>query len=277
MIAFYHTILPGLLTAPPVPFKTILIGLIGGYFMAGAVMGYSQQPSLRKEKPVTLSRLWAHAALTAALGWLLCGMWHLWHLPLIVLVLHSGVHMIGRSFRKRNAIWFAGLHGTLLIVLGITAVQLARIPASGGFWVDIWGERYLKAVIFAGGFAAVWFFCAEAVGHAVRPLLDQLEAERDRLRLKGCGDLLRIFDRRGLEQAGATIGKLERFLILVFVLSGQITAIGFLVAAKSIFRFGELKDIENRMESEYITIGTLISFALGIGAGYAVKFAIGAV
>ncbi|MFP4347082.1 MAG: hypothetical protein ACLFQY_02270, partial [Desulfococcaceae bacterium] len=155
VIAFFQTKLPDLLTAPPAPFKTLLTGLAGAFFLAGAVMGYSQQPSARNEGRATLSRLWTHAALTAALGWLLCGMWNLWHLPLTVFVLHSGLHLIGRSFRKRNAIWFAGLHGTLLILLGIAAVQLARIPGSGGFWVDIWGERYLKAVIFLGGFAAV--------------------------------------------------------------------------------------------------------------------------
>ncbi len=39
---------------------------------------------------------------------------------------------------------------------------------------------------------------------------------------------------------------------------------GFFIAAKSIFRFGELKDHENRMEAEYITIGTMLSFSWGV-------------
>lgn len=62
------------------------------------------------------------------------------------------------------------------------------------------------------------------------------------------------------------IGQLERALIFVFVLVQQFSAIGFLIAAKSIFRFGELRDRSNRMEAEYIIIGTLISFLWAIVA-----------
>jgi len=57
-------------------------------------------------------------------------------------------------------------------------------------------------------------------------------------------------------------------LIFLFVSLGQPASIGFLVAAKSIFRFGELKDRGNRMEAEYITIGSLMSFGWAITTGY---------
>ena len=64
------------------------------------------------------------------------------------------------------------------------------------------------------------------------------------------------------------IGQWERALIFLFVCSGQFGSIGFLVAAKSIFRFGELKDRDNRMEAEYITIGTLMSFGWALVSAY---------
>ncbi|MDK2834698.1 MAG: hypothetical protein PWR29_1421 [Methanolobus sp.] len=54
----------------------------------------------------------------------------------------------------------------------------------------------------------------------------------------------------GLLNAGLWIGRLERFLILTFVLLDQYQAIGLLVAAKSIFRF-----TTDRKVSEYILIG----------------------
>ncbi len=41
------------------------------------------------------------------------------------------------------------------------------------------------------------------------------------------------------------------------------------MAAKSIFRFGELKETTQRMQAEYIMIGTLWSFAYGIAASFA--------
>lgn len=47
------------------------------------------------------------------------------------------------------------------------------------------------------------------------------------------------------------------------------SAIGFLIAAKSVFRFGELSDRANRLEAEYITIGTLLSFAIGVAVSMA--------
>jgi len=68
----------------------------------------------------------------------------------------------------------------------------------------------------------------------------------------------------GLKNGGRIIGYLERMLIFVFILSGQFAGVGFLVTAKSIFRFGELKDSENRKQAEYIIIGTFTSFLLAI-------------
>lgn len=79
---------------------------------------------------------------------------------------------------------------------------------------------------------------------------------------------------RGFEKGGAYIGIAERFLIHLFVFSGQPGAVGFLVAAKSIFRFGELSDHQNRLEAEYITIGTLVSFSWGLSVSLLTKFLI---
>lgn len=79
----------------------------------------------------------------------------------------------------------------------------------------------------------------------------------------------------GLEDGGRVIGYLERLLIFIFLLANQFAAIGFLVAAKSIFRFGEFKDSENRMQAEYIIIGTFSSFIYAILVGMAVRWLIG--
>ncbi|MEQ8846374.1 hypothetical protein [Botrimarina sp.] len=73
---------------------------------------------------------------------------------------------------------------------------------------------------------------------------------------------------RGFPDGGAVIGRLERSLIYLFVVGGTPTAIGFLIAAKSVFRFGELSDRANRLEAEYITIGTLMSFAVGLAVSH---------
>lgn len=64
--------------------------------------------------------------------------------------------------------------------------------------------------------------------------------------------------KEGLPKAGAIIGTLERGLAFLFILSGQPQNIGFLLAAKSVLRFSSTK--ENRAVSEYVIIGTLLSF-----------------
>jgi Protein of unknown function (DUF3307) len=71
----------------------------------------------------------------------------------------------------------------------------------------------------------------------------------------------------GIKDAGKYIGMLERILIFVFVITTFWEGIGFLLAAKSIFRFGDLKENKEIKLTEYILIGTLLSFGIAIIIG----------
>ncbi len=77
-----------------------------------------------------------------------------------------------------------------------------------------------------------------------------------------------------LPNAGKYIGILERLMTFLFILLGQWAAIGFLMAAKSIFRFGDLTNAKDRKLTEYILIGTLLSFGLAIVTGLLVRLVI---
>ncbi len=70
-----------------------------------------------------------------------------------------------------------------------------------------------------------------------------------------------------LEDAGKYIGILERLLVFIFVILNHWEAVGFLITAKSVFRFGDLKESKHRKLTEYILIGTLISFGIAIMIG----------
>jgi uncharacterized protein DUF3307 len=70
---------------------------------------------------------------------------------------------------------------------------------------------------------------------------------------------------------GATIGVLERLLIVAFVLTGSTAAIGFVVAAKTLARFRQLDD---RDFAEYYLLGTLASVAVALGSGLAAAAAL---
>ncbi|WP_026716214.1 DUF3307 domain-containing protein [Flavobacterium gelidilacus] len=75
-----------------------------------------------------------------------------------------------------------------------------------------------------------------------------------------------------LQNAGNYIGILERLFVFCFIITNHFEAIGFLLAAKSIFRFGDLKEAKDRKLTEYVLIGTLLSFGIAILAGLLVEF-----
>lgn len=81
-------------------------------------------------------------------------------------------------------------------------------------------------------------------------------------------------DDTSLANAGNYIGILERLFVFCFILTGHFEAIGFLLAAKSIFRFGDLMEAKERKLTEYVLIGTLISFGIALITGLLVQFLI---
>lgn len=79
----------------------------------------------------------------------------------------------------------------------------------------------------------------------------------------------------GLENAGKYIGYIERILILTFVITSQYAAIGFILAAKSIFRMGDLKEEGDRKFTEYVMVGTLLSVAISLFCGLFIVHVLG--
>ena len=78
-----------------------------------------------------------------------------------------------------------------------------------------------------------------------------------------------------LQNAGNYIGMLERLFVFFFIITGHFEAIGFLLAAKSIFRFGDLKEAKDRKLTEYVLIGTLLSFGIALLIGLLVQQGLG--
>ncbi|MCY4781391.1 DUF3307 domain-containing protein [Sphingobacterium sp. UT-1RO-CII-1] len=74
-----------------------------------------------------------------------------------------------------------------------------------------------------------------------------------------------------LFDAGWVIGIIERILIVLFIQVGFLSGIGFLLAAKSIFRFGDLNNTKDTKFTEYVLIGTFSSFLFAIIIGYLLK------
>ncbi len=121
---------------------------------------------------------------------------------------------------------------------------------SGGLWADFTPLPALM-LLFAGAILATRAG-GYAIGLLMQPFADKLPAEISAESLPG---------------AGRVIGQLERGLIFALILLGQPEGVGLLIAAKSILRFGAVRD--DRALSEYVIIGTLASFGWAIIVAYA--------
>jgi hypothetical protein len=140
-----------------------------------------------------------------------------------------------------------------MIVVYLPAWDVAMAPGLGA---DFFGDLWPKLLALTAGAVLSVFAGNVVIGLAVESLLAEMRQPKMHGEVDG--------QRRGFENGGKYIGQLERALILLFVLAGQPQGVGFLVAAKSVFRFGDLKEHRDRMEAEYIIIGTMLSFGWGL-------------
>lgn len=70
-----------------------------------------------------------------------------------------------------------------------------------------------------------------------------------------------------MPNAGKVIGVLERILTLTFIIVSQYSAVGFLIAAKSILRYRN----DETLKTEYVLIGTMLSFGIAVIAGIVIN------
>ncbi len=239
--------------------KHLLIPLLSAHLMGDFLL---QPDFLAKANRDGILYSFLHASIVAGLSYLLCGTWTLWQIPAVILATHSTLDRL-KSHREDWRFFILGQVGHILVIVALS-MTLAIHPLPPSLWLSFLGPVYGKFLVLLSAFVAAVPGGGVLVQMVVNPLLKQIEEVTQ----EGGKQT------RGLHKAGKLIGQLERTLILVFVLTGEISAIGFLVAAKSIFRFGELKDRENRMEAEYIIIGTLLSFTVAIVVGYLARLAL---
>lgn len=262
--------------------KQLLICLVASHFV-GDFIFQSDKDASNKLRPLILLK---HSFIVAILSYVLCGVWTQWRIPLVIFCTHLVIDWIKEKAVKREGLsnkWSIyaffidqAAHIFIIIILAITIIPVSSVAGAGAnaislFWVDLFGKGFLKLLIVLSGAILAVKAGGILIGMAVRPFFDEIKNNENdvAMKTKASG--------RGLKNGGKVIGQLERSLIFLFILMGQLSGIGFLIAAKSVFRFGEVKDPRHRMEAEYIIIGTLMSFGYGMSIAYATKFFVGLV
>jgi len=209
----------------------------------------------KREKKAASVFLYVHAALAGLLTYVIVQDWSLWLVPVIISVTHFGIDLWKLHQESDNLRYFLidqALHLLVLFILWISVTQnwsevlpfITSLLASEVFLVYLTG--YL-IVIFPIGFI---------IGKATRRWQKEIKKE-DGI--------------KSLAKAGRYIGIFERILVLTFILTNNFSAIGFLIAAKSILRFSDKSKSGARKQTEYVLIGTLMSFALTIIIGFLMR------
>lgn len=216
-----------------------------------------QSDAMAKNKR-RMNPLLNHAATHALLAYVAVGCWAGWGIPLAVFVGHAAVDYVkARAPRSQRVFWVdQAVHLVVLVAIAFGAA-VAKYESA---WVNFFDRDWTSLCLLVAGAILCVRVLAIVIGFWVEPYLNEIKAAGEDGFASGAS--------RGLTNGGRTIGQWERALIFLLVLVGQPAGIGFLIAAKSIFRFGELMDRRNRMEAEYITVGTLMSFGMAIAISF---------
>lgn len=233
------------------PEVIIFLRLLAAHLLADFFLQKTKWISGKREGASSIY-LYYHVIVVGVLTYLFLGDWSQWQLPLFIMVTHLLID-IWKSTAEDKTRYFLidqSLH-ILMLVIGWAWYIGLELEAIQQFWTGMNNTTFWIVL-------SSYLLILRPVGFFIEKLTLRWKKELDRLSIN--------FD--GLNEAGTWIGYLERFIILTFILIGQYSAIGFLIAAKSIFRFtGKEKDKQRRKHTEYILIGTLLSFSLAILAG----------
>ena len=226
--------------------KLLLAHLLGDFLLQPTSWVLDKES--KKHKSIYL---YIHTAIHGILAWILVGEMAFGWFAMVLALLHGGIDFIKLYFQKtktkRN--WFVidqALH-LVVIVLIISVYKKLTIDfeiLNNEFWIITTGILFLTkpTSIILKNVISIW--------------TPENVSEND----------------SSLQNAGNYIGILERLLIFCFLMTNHFEAIGFLLAAKSIFRFGDLKEATDRKLTEYVLIGTLLSFGIAILIGLLAQY-----
>lgn len=254
-----------------IPFSYEEASILVRLLIAHCITDFLLQPNKwiadKRRKIWNSKYLWYHGLLTGAVAWLFVPQLNLWWVILIIIITHTITDGWKLSTEKKlgSRLSFFLLdqliHITILVIMWLWVV-------SGWEKMNIFIETFLpnyRILLRILGYLLM----IGPVGYIIQFLTRKwfLELNPD----------------DSLKEAGKWIGILERVLTITFIYISQFSAIGFLIAAKSILRVidkpekpnGEptlIKPFSSRKRTEYVLIGTFLSFTIAILTGLVINW-----
>lgn len=229
--------------------KLLLAHIIGDFFL---------QPQKwvkdKERKKLKSPKLYLHILIHIVL--LLVILWDLslWPVVLLIGVTHFIIDAIKLSIQKKKTKRLLFFIDQALHILVILIVYFMYTNTEMDFKALFTEENLLLLTCFA--------FLTQPVSILMKTIFSKW-------------DISKLTEgNESLKDAGKYIGILERILVFIFIVADHWEAVGFLITAKSVFRFGDLKESKHRKLTEYILIGTLISFGIAILTGILFQIAL---
>ncbi|MFW6154191.1 MAG: DUF3307 domain-containing protein [Planctomycetota bacterium] len=227
-----------------------------------------------KRERKTLALLY-HTVAHAVGAYVMLGLPRAWPVAVLLAAAHGLQDSLKERFlsRARPAEAAPGGRGTIfavdqglhLLIAAVLAAWLAWREAGTPLWSALAGDAFLRVLVVVTG-----LIVSVQVGKVLIGMLTAPYAARVR-RADPPGD-----DADTPNDIHVVIGQVERMLVYLLVVTGNMTAVGFVVAAKSVFRFGDIAKAGPRREAEYILVGSLMSFTWAIFIGWLTAYVLAA-
>ncbi len=230
--------------------KLLLAHLLGDFLLQPDAWVASKE-----KKKIKSGKFYLHLAVHTGLSLLFLAHWRYWYVILLVVLSHGFIDLLKLYLQKKHNRRFWFFTDQTLHLLSIFLITLLY-----GYHHQILSRKDLTLPdvfwVYGTGLFFLSFPCAFAIKTALAYYTPKTEIKKD----------------ESLHKAGLYIGMLDRILVFLFVITQHWEGIGFLLAAKSIFRFSDLTKAKDRKLTEYILIGTLLSYGIAILMGLLCNF-----
>ncbi len=231
----------------------ILIKLLLAHLFTDFIVQPKKWVADKRIKKHKSGYLYWHCLIAGLSSYILLMNWSNWYLPLIIMVTHYSIDLW--KLAKRDSFFYFFMDQALHILV-ILILWLMMVCDWENFkYILFAGANNYKIWLVLLGIVIVVYPTQYIIMYAT----------------KKWSDSLIVIEGDTLKDAGKWIGILERLLILLFVFMNRYEAIGFLIAAKSFIRFSGT-EVRTRSLTEYILIGTFISFIIAITVGASIAY-----
>lgn len=227
----------------------VLVKLLVAHILGDFLVQSDKWVSHKKKNKAKSRFLYIHSIIIGIFSYIFLFEWYNYQVPIIIIISHI-ITDLWKVYAKENLLNFIldqTYHIMVLLIIWLWFYQV-EFESVKAFWSTLNFDK-IWLIIFA------YVFLIWPSGYIIGGITRKWQEE---------------IDNDGLGKAGMWVGRLERILTLTFVLLDQYEALGFLIAAKSILRIS-VKKKEERKLTEYVLIGTMLSFSIAIFIGILIK------